>query len=88
MGIRQWFERPLPLGSRVRILKDPLFVGPWQKEFLATVDGVERAQHLTPESARRNKFVYMVSFDEPQLDGDGDGPYTAGEVLSQYVVRV
>jgi hypothetical protein len=29
-----------------------------------------------------------VVFDEPQRDGDGDGPYRGGEVEVEYVVRV
>jgi len=32
-------------------------------------------------------FVW-VTFDEPQRDGDGDGPYRGGEVELQYVTRV
>lgn len=87
MRIRQCFERPLSPGDRVLILPDPVFVGPWPNECLATVISVARARNLTPQASRRNKFVYMVRFDEPQLDGDGDGPYTSTEVLSQYVAR-
>ncbi len=32
-------------------------------------------------------FVWIV-FDVPQHDGDGDGPYPAGEVELEYVARV
>jgi len=30
----------------------------------------------------RKRFIkfYWVEFDEPQIDGDGDGPYSAGEI--------
>jgi len=28
---------------------------------------------------------YWVVFDQPQQDGDGDGPYLAGEVESEYL---
>jgi hypothetical protein len=31
---------------------------------------------------------YWVSFDEPQKDGDGDGPYRAGEVEAEYLRRL
>ena len=31
-------------------------------------------------------FVWVV-FDEAQMDGDGDGPYGAGEVNLQFVAR-
>jgi hypothetical protein len=29
----------------------------------------------------------MVVFDEPQLDGDGDGPYVMAAVLERYLER-
>ena len=32
-------------------------------------------------------FVWVV-FDEPQTDGDGDGPYRGGEVELPFVTRV
>jgi hypothetical protein len=32
-------------------------------------------------------FVWIV-FDEPQMDGDGDGPYRGGEVELEFVTRV
>jgi hypothetical protein len=28
---------------------------------------------------------YWVSFDQPQRDGDGDGPYLVGEVETEYL---
>lgn len=28
---------------------------------------------------------YWVSFDKPQRDGDGDGPYFGGEVETEYL---
>jgi hypothetical protein len=31
---------------------------------------------------------YWVSFDEPQMDGDGDGPYLGGEVETEYLRRL
>ena len=31
---------------------------------------------------------YWVSFDEPQMDGDGDGPYRAGEIETEYLRRL
>lgn len=30
---------------------------------------------------------FWVTFDEPQRDGDGDGPYRAGEVESEFLRR-
>jgi hypothetical protein len=28
---------------------------------------------------------YLVAFDEPQYDADGDGPYVSAEVLGRYL---
>jgi hypothetical protein len=28
---------------------------------------------------------YWVNFDEPQIDGDGDGPYAGGEIDARYL---
>jgi hypothetical protein len=37
------------------------------------------------ETMNGPEIQYWVAFDEPQFDGDGDGPYTAAEVLARYV---
>jgi hypothetical protein len=29
--------------------------------------------------------MYWVEFDEPQFDGDGDGPYVTSQVLDKYI---
>ena len=31
---------------------------------------------------------YWVWFDEPQMDSDGDGPYSGGEVETEYLRRL
>jgi hypothetical protein len=31
---------------------------------------------------------HWVIFDEPQLDGDDDGPYSGGEVETEYLTRL
>ena len=49
---------------------------PWQG-FIRTVNG------------RKSPITFLwVTFDEPQLDGDGDGPYTGGEVDASLVTKV
>ena len=32
--------------------------------------------------------TYWIVFDEPQIGGDGDGPYWAGAVEAEYLRRV
>jgi len=33
----------------------------------------------------RARRTYWIRFDEPQLDADGDGPYSDSEVLERYL---
>ena len=29
--------------------------------------------------------IYWITFDDPQLDVDGDGPYASSQVLGKYL---
>ncbi len=86
MRIIELLERPLRPGTRVYIIQDPEFGGPFQETFGATVQSSKRVEGLMPAAAKKSKFVYFVTFDSPQFDCDGDGPYSASEVLAAYVV--
>ena len=76
----------LRAGQRVRVMSDPLYgPGPWPAEPMGTVveypgglDGETWRPIMTTSGPRR---FYWIVFDEPQLDGDGDGPYAEAEVL-------
>ena len=71
--------------------------GPWPAEPLATVvawpamlgdidptiQGGELYRLVDHRSGPERH--YFVEFDEPQLDGDGDGPYVSAEVWEGYV---
>ena len=38
-------------------------------------------------SSIKGKFTaYWVEFDEPQIDADGDGPYAAAEIHSEFLI--
>ena len=87
MGIRDFFDRPFSPGTRVRVLTDPEYGGPFAEECLGTVGSSTAAAGLTPAAARLSKYSYFVTFDTPQRDRDGDGPYSSSQVLSRYVVR-
>ena len=39
----------------------------------------------TVQSLKGPIEFYWVVFDQPQRDGDGDGPYLAGEVEEEYL---
>lgn len=87
MGICSFFPHPLPSGTRVYLLTDTQFGGPFLEGATGTVLACRRARNLTSEAARKSRFVYQIQFDVPQLDSDGDGPYAMSEVLAQYVVQ-
>jgi hypothetical protein len=40
-----------------------------------------------PDEDRGSMPEYMVQFDEPQLDGNGAGPYYAAVIWAQYLRR-
>jgi len=78
------------VGDRVKVRRDPDHgPGPWPDEPTGTV-----ADHpLAPEGQSwvatamryRARRTYWIRFDEPQLDADGDGPYSDSEVLERYL---
>lgn len=75
------FEQALSEGSRVRVLLDPDYgPGPWPSEPLGTV-----ASHELIGTAQGPERTYWITFDEPQLDTDGDGPYVSSQVLERYL---
>ncbi|GGS27994.1 ferrous iron transport protein A [Streptomyces griseoviridis] len=81
-----WPEDAWPPGTRVRVIKDPEWDGPYQVEFSGTI-----AATLVPFPVRggrghEGELVYEVRFDEPQRDSDGLGPYRGGEVWGRYLV--
>lgn len=47
-----------------------------------------RGLHRTVQGRKGPIIFVWVTFDTPQNDGDGDGPYSGGEVETRYVVRV
>jgi hypothetical protein len=72
-------------GSRVRVIRDPEWDGPWRQEFLGTVDGLAAPQPVSHAQARTGEFEYWVRFDEPQFDCAGDGPYRKALIWSRYL---
>ena len=78
------FRKPLSRGARVIVRRDPDFgPGPWPDEPLGTVGTYEMV-----ETRQGRERIYMVQFDVPQLDTDGDGPYASSQVLERYLEPV
>ena len=71
-----------PPGSRIRVRRDQKHgPGPWPDEPVGMVIG--RPEMV--ETTRGPMAMYWVSFDEPQFDPDGDGPYDSSQVLARYL---
>jgi hypothetical protein len=92
-------ERPaaqVAPGTRVKVVKDPNWNGPWATEFMGTIapdaDAPIRTQNLAPmpevnvpDSDRGSMREFLVHFDEPQLDCHGQGPYRAAVIWEKYL---
>ncbi|MFD3933506.1 hypothetical protein, partial [Streptomyces sp. NPDC058614] len=75
-----WPVNAWPVGTRVRVVQDPAWAGPWPVEFWGTVDDLRPPFPVDHASAREGELVYWVRFDEPQVDSEGDGPYRGAEI--------
>jgi hypothetical protein len=71
----EWPVDAMPPGTRVRVVKDQAWDGPWRNVFVGTVDTTVAPQLVQSAVAVRGERQYSVTFDEPQFDADGDGPY-------------
>ncbi|MFJ5013708.1 ferrous iron transport protein A [Streptomyces griseoluteus] len=80
-----WPTGALAPGSRVRVVRDPDWDGPWQVEFTGTLDAMgapEPAQHVR---ALTGELLYWVTFDAPQYDCDRCGPYRKAQISGRYL---
>jgi len=82
-----WPANAWPVGTRVRVIQDPAWAGPWPVEFWGTVDDLRPPCLVDHASAREGELVYWIRFDEPQVDSDGSGPYRGAEVWDRYLTR-
>lgn len=83
-------------GTRVKVVRDPDWDGPWPTEptgviadgFEAPLDVIDLARERdvnVPETDRVMMRTFMVRFDEPVRDGDGCGPYYMAEVWEKHL---
>lgn len=84
----QWPIDAMPPGTRVRVVKDPAWDGPWLRIFTGTIDRTLFPQLVRNAAARPGEREYSVRFDEPQLDIDGDGPYRKAVIWDRYLELV
>lgn len=84
----QWPADAMLPGTRVRVVKDPAWDGPWRNEFTGTVDATVVPYGVQDAAARPGELEYSVSFDEPQIDASGDGPYRKAVIRDRYLRQV
>jgi hypothetical protein len=83
-------------GTRVQIIKDPRWNGPWPSEPMGfidpdadcpirVVDLAKIPEINVPDSDRGPMREFLVHFDEPQLDGEGAGPYVSAVIWEKYL---
>lgn len=83
-------------GDRVRGIRDAEWNGPWPAEPTGVIEpmlgepfrviNTTDASFNVPDDERGEVREFMVRFDEPQLDVEGDGPYGAATVWEKYLV--
>jgi hypothetical protein len=86
VGGEPWPDGALRPGTRVRVIRDPDWRGPWEAaEFAGVVDAVRSPRPVQHPSARPGELVYFVAFDEAQYDSAGGGPYRKAQIWDRYL---
>jgi len=83
-----WPADALQPGTRVRVIQDREWGGPWREVFLGTIDRTLPPQVVNNRVAHSGEREYSVTFDEPQLDASGDGPYRKAVIWDRYLERL
>lgn len=84
---QEWPADAWPPGTRVRVVRDTEWDGPWQQEFSATIDGLGAPEPVRHPMADVGELNYWVRFDAPQYDSSGDGPYRKAQIWGRYLRR-
>jgi hypothetical protein len=84
----EWPADALPPGTRVRVVQDHEWGGPWRAVFLGTIDRTVTPQLVHHTVAHSREREYSVTFDEPQFDAGGDGPYRKAVIWDRYLERL
>lgn len=82
---QEWPADALPAGSRVRIIQDPGWAGPWAEVFTGTISPMAAPETPQSKAARPGELAYWVDFDSPQRDADGDGPYRKAQIWERFI---
>ena len=85
---RDWPVHALPPGTRVRVIQDQAWRGPWAQVFVGTINDMAAPEPVKSLKARPYELSYWVTFDEPQRDADGDGPYRKAQIWDRHLEPV
>ncbi|MFF3849787.1 ferrous iron transport protein A [Streptomyces sp. NPDC002328] len=80
-----WPAGALAPGSRVTVVRAPDWDGPWQVEFPGTIDAMGAPEPNEHAQAFSGELLYWVTFDTPQYDSDGGGPYRKAQIWGRYL---
>ncbi|MET7649290.1 ferrous iron transport protein A [Streptomyces sp. NPDC005426] len=80
-----WPTGALSPGSRVTVVRAQDWDGPWQVEFAGTIDAMGAREPNEHPQALDGELLYWVTFDTPQRDSDGDGPYGKAQIWGRYL---
>ncbi|MGW6916387.1 ferrous iron transport protein A [Kitasatospora sp. NPDC054939] len=80
-----WPTDALAPRSRVTVIREAEWDGPWPVEFPGTVDDTGAPEPVEHPRAQDGELVYRVVFDHPQYDSDGCGPYRKAQIWSRHL---
>ncbi|MFF7185596.1 ferrous iron transport protein A [Streptomyces sp. NPDC008222] len=83
-----WPEDAMAPGTRVTVVQDPAWPGPWLEVFQGTIDDFEPPAPVRDNTAHSGELAYWVVFDSPQYDSDGCGPYYKAQIWDRYLAPV
>lgn len=83
-----WPVRAMAPGTRVTVVQDPSWAGPWQAEFRGVIDDFQPPEPVGHAMAHSGELSYWVVFDGPEYDSDGCGPYCKAQIWDRYLKPV
>lgn len=85
MAAQPWPLEAMPPGTRVRVVQDTRWAGPWLREFSGVVDRTITPRYVDSAAANQGELEYSVLFDQPENDAQGDGPYRKAVIWDRYL---
>ena len=80
-----WPPGAPPAGTRVTVVQDKTWAGPWRDVFTGTVDDFGAPELVSNPVAHEGELAYWVAFDAPQYDADGQGPFPMAFIWDRYL---